>query len=195
MYFLIPKKLILPLLLVLGLSVPVFFAQENAGAAKRSDCNGDFISDRDKCKEAFDDCKGKTKCEDRVVYTIYRVEGAGQEGDYWCGNIRKSDGTFDGSRNVKTKFNFGCLGKRAPPDLGPIQDLVFALIRFASVGVGIVIVISLILAGIQYSTAEGNPESAQKAKLRVQNTVIALAIYIFAFSILQFLIPGGLFKP
>lgn len=108
---------------------------------------------------------------------------------YQCGNLS------DKGRNVSTKFNFGCLGEKGPTGLNPILDIVYALIRFASVGAGIAIVIAMIMAGIQYSAAEGKPDSSQKAKLRIQQAVIGLAIYIFAFSILQFLIPGGIFKP
>ncbi len=107
---------------------------------------------------------------------------------YQCGNLP------DDNDNVRTKINFGCLGSKAPAGMGPIQDLVFALIRFFSVGVGIAVTLSLIIAGIQYTTAEGNPESSQKAKLRAQQALIGLAIYIFSWSLLQFLIPGGLFN-
>lgn len=113
----------------------------------------------------------------------------GKTGQFQCGNLS------DDSANFKTKLNFGCLGTRGPNGLGPIQDLVFAIIRFASIGVGILVVLSIIAAGIQYSTAEGNAEATQKSKKRIQQTVIGLVIYIFAFSILQFLVPGGLFRP
>jgi hypothetical protein len=123
------------------------------------------------------------------------VSGPSPSEGHWCGNLQKDGGGFDREANYKTKFNFGCLGKDGPKGLGPIQDLLFALIRFASIGVGIAVTISLIIAGIQYSTAEGVPEATQKAKLRAQQALIGLVIYIFAFSLLQYLIPGGLFKP
>jgi hypothetical protein len=60
--------------------------------------------------------------------------------------------------------------------------------------VGIVVTLAVIAAGIQYSMAEGNPESSHKAKVRAREALIGLMIYIFAFSLLQFLIPGGMFK-
>lgn len=113
----------------------------------------------------------------------------GSEGGHQCGNLPNNDD------NWKTKINFGCLGRSGPSGLGPIQDLLFALIRFLSIGVGVIIAASIIAAGIQYTTAEGNAEATQKAKRRIQNATIGLVIFIFAWSALQYLIPGGLFKP
>lgn len=104
--------------------------------------------------------------------------------NYQCGNTKDA---------VETKFDLGCLGEDGPPQTGPIQDLAYTLIRLLSTGVGIVIVASIVYAGIQYSSSEGNPEQTQQAKDRIRNSVIGLAIYIFAFSLVQYLVPGGLF--
>lgn len=106
-----------------------------------------------------------------------------------CGNLEDND------ENYKTKFNFGCLGSEGPKGLNPIEDLLYAFFRFLSVGVGIVVVIAIIIAGIQYSTSEGNAEATQNAKGRIRSAIIGLVLYMFAFSIFQFLVPGGLFKP
>jgi hypothetical protein len=59
--------------------------------------------------------------------------------------------------------------------------------------VGIVVVISLIMGGIEYSTSEGDPQKSAKAKRRITNTLFALIAYFFLYAFLQFLIPGGLF--
>jgi hypothetical protein len=108
------------------------------------------------------------------------------DGGHLCGNTDNA---------VKTKFNFGCLGDSyTQGDLGPIEDLLYALIRFMSVGVGIVLVGAIIISGIQYSTSEGNPETTVAAKNRIQSVVAGLIIYIFAFSLLQYLVPGGIFN-
>lgn len=186
-------KKAVPLLLLFALSlILIATATPKATAAvQRSECNGQYISNSEKCKSDFDECEdgpNQDRCRQNAI-NRYKIEQAGQSGKYQCGNLANE------ADNVKTKFNFGCLGKRGPSGLGPIQDLVFALIRFASVGVGIAVVISIILAGLQYSTAEGNPETTQKAKTRITYSMIALLVYVFTFSILQFLIPGGLFKP
>ena len=93
-----------------------------------------------------------------------------------------------GSQAVKTAIDIGCQGKD-----NPIWDMIFALIRFLSVGVGIVVVGSIIVAGIQYTISRGDPQATANALKRVTNAAIALAMYIFAFALLNFLVPGGLF--
>lgn len=101
-----------------------------------------------------------------------------------CGN---------GDNIVKTKFDFGCLGPDGPDNMTALEDLLYTLLRFLSAGVGIVIVIFIILAGIQYSTSEGNPEATTDAKNKIRNAIIGLFVYIFAFALVQFLVPGGAF--
>ena len=106
-----------------------------------------------------------------------------------CGNSDKDH------ENVHTKFNFGCVGtdyKDGP--LSPILDVTYAIIRFLSAGVGIAVVIAIIMAGIKYSSSEGNPEATQDAKNKIRTALISLLIYIFAFSLIQYLVPGGVFS-
>lgn len=108
-----------------------------------------------------------------------------------CGKKSK-----DGKKGaeVKTKFNFGCVGKAYKGEsLNPILDLAFSIIRFVSAGVGLIVVGSIIYAGILYSSSQGNPEQTQAAKNRIQNSIIGLVLYIFIFALVQYLVPGGLF--
>lgn len=99
-----------------------------------------------------------------------------------------------GSKQVRISFDIGCLGNSYDgEELNPVLDMLFALLRFVSAGVGLVVIGSIIWAGIQYSTSRGNPQSTEAAIKRVTNAVIALMIYIFSFAILNFLVPGGLF--
>ena len=56
---------------------------------------------------------------------------------------------------------------------------------------GLIAVISLILGGIQFSTSEGDPQKASKAKNRISNTVVAIFAYAVLYGFLQFLVPGG----
>jgi hypothetical protein len=66
-------------------------------------------------------------------------------------------------------------------------------INMLSGAFGIIVVISLILGGIQYTTSAGDPQKVAQAKKRIINTVVALVAFFFLFGFLQFLIPGGLF--
>lgn len=67
-------------------------------------------------------------------------------------------------------------------------------VKVLSIIVGIVVVMSLILGGIQYSASEGDPQKAAQARDRIAKTILALLVYIFLYAFLQFLIPGGVFN-
>lgn len=153
-----------------------------------------------KCVERYEKCdkngsnaKEIVRCKKDVIEKE-KAEDTKYEGTHLCGNIRDDNGQLTDD-NYKTKFDFGCLGRKGPDGLNPIEDLLFAFLRFISVGVGIVVVIAIIASGIQYSTSEGNAEATQKAKSRIRSTIIGLIVYVLAFSLFQFLVPGGLFKP
>jgi len=94
-----------------------------------------------------------------------------------------------GTSAVTTAIDLGCNGKVADP----ILDLTFGIIRFLSVGVGIVVVASIVIAGIQYTMAGNNPQNVETAVNRIRTSLIGLLIFIFAYAILDFLVPGGLF--
>lgn len=148
-------------------------------------CDGYEGDEKESCKDGVTKGRKAADVKDGLGGSFTYNTSKGQ---YQCGNLKDADS------NYKTKFNFGCLGDKGPSGLNPILDLVFALVRFLSVGVGIVLVLALMAAGIQYSSAEGNPESSAKAKKRVQNALIGLLVYMFTWAILQFIIPGGVFK-
>ena len=73
---------------------------------------------------------------------------------------------------------------------GIIKYLVL-FIKFLSAIVGIVVVISIIIGGIQYSVSADEPAMVNAAKKRIMNALVALALYVFTFALLQYLIPGG----
>jgi hypothetical protein len=87
---------------------------------------------------------------------------------------------------VHTTINIGCKGKG-----NPIADATFAVIRFLSNGVGLVIVGSLVYGGIQYSASRGDPQATAMAVNRLRSTLLALFIFIFGYTILNYLIPAG----
>jgi Type IV secretion system pilin len=89
---------------------------------------------------------------------------------------------------VQTSIAIGCKGVG-----NPITDMLFAILRFLTAGVGIVIVGSLIWAGIQYIFSQDDPSAVSAAKNRILHSVIALLMFIFAFAILDFIIPQGIF--
>jgi hypothetical protein len=117
-----------------------------------------------------------------------------EEGKHICG---RGPTDTDKSNEVKVSFDFGCVGdkydKFSGTSLNPILDIAFALFRFFSAGVGLVVIGSIIVAGIQYTSSRGDPQATGAAIKRISNSLIALLIYIFMFAIANFIVPGGMF--
>lgn len=94
-----------------------------------------------------------------------------------------------GSSAITTSIDFGCKGEG-----NAVLDLTFAITRFLSYGVGLVIAASLIVAGLQYIGSQGDPQNVGKAINRIRNSIIALVVFIFADAIINYVVPGGLLK-
>jgi hypothetical protein len=128
------------------------------------------------CYEDAAKCKVQT-CSNK---TSFKCPVTGKTSADVCG----------GGRNATAvSINIGCTGKGSP-----IADALFALIRFLSIGVGIVIVASTVWAGIQYAMARDDPQAIAKAKARIVSNLEALLIYIFAYAILDYVLPGQFLK-
>lgn len=68
--------------------------------------------------------------------------------------------------------------------INPIVDFLAAI-------VGIVVVISIVLGGIQYSASADNPQASAAAKKRIGNALLAAVAFLFLYGFLEFIIPGG----
>lgn len=86
-----------------------------------------------------------------------------------------------------------CRGAACVND-NPITKIIIFIINVLSALIGVVVVGVIVMAGIQYSSSGGSPQATAQAKKRILNAIIALIVYFFLFAILQWLIPGGLFK-
>ena len=75
----------------------------------------------------------------------------------------------------------------------PIAKDINQAVNFLSAFVGIVVVGSIILGGIQYAMAGDNPQAVSAAKQRIMNGLIALVAFMFTYAFLQWLVPGGVF--
>ena len=72
-----------------------------------------------------------------------------------------------------------------------VKAYLIPAINLLSVLLALIAVISLIMAGIQYTASAGDPQKVSAAKARIRNTVIAIVAYIFLYAFIQFIIPGG----
>jgi hypothetical protein len=75
---------------------------------------------------------------------------------------------------------------------GAIIVYIKAFLQYLSGLIGLVIVLLIVISGIEYITAYGDPGRIKSAKTRLTNALIGLFLFIFAFAILSFIIPGGI---
>lgn len=95
--------------------------------------------------------------------------------------------------NCVTDFEGDCTESNINEDNCGIVRYIVVIINILSALVGVAVVASIIIGGIQYSTAGSDPQKVQAAKARIRNAIIALLFFIFGYAILNFLVPGGLF--
>lgn len=58
--------------------------------------------------------------------------------------------------------------------------------------VAVVVAGSIVYGGIQYSMAGSDPQKISSAKDRIRNALFALFVFIFSYSFLNYLVPGGI---
>ena len=75
-----------------------------------------------------------------------------------------------------------------------IEHYINPFITLLTVVIGVVAAISLVVAGIQYSSAGSDPGKVQKAKDRIGQTLLGIMAYIFLFALLNYFVPGGFLR-
>lgn len=97
-------------------------------------------------------------------------------------------------QDIKDKAKSSCKDSGEPSKLCDIFDkYINPLLQFLTVGFGVIVTIMIVIGGIQYSASGGDPQGVAEAKKKISNAVVALIAYGLLFSLLQFLVPGGVF--
>ncbi len=176
--------IILGFITVLTLAVGSAATVAPSALAKKPHCKKDEKVIKGKCqpKNCPNGRKSDGSCKPKAGDTGKKGSGSTSGGNT-CGD-------------AQTYFNFGCGGSSS--DKGgkdnPIVKILASVIKIVTGGVGLVAIGGVVTGGIIYSTAGGNSETAKKGLSFIFNSVIGLALYAFAVSILNFAIPGGLFN-
>ena len=145
----------------------------------------------------------KGACPDTTQVGSLSLNSGTTAPKYGCGSNGIDQQGNEITGFTATSIDFGCNGDPCRPN-GPggtycnkyhngITDLIFAIIRFLSAGVGIIVVASIVVGGIQYTTSRDDPSATNAAITRIRSSLIALLIFIFAYAILNYLIPIGFF--
>lgn len=89
------------------------------------------------------------------------------------------------------------LGENGCVDVGTEGQGIFYILNLVltimTYGVGVLATAGFVIAGYTYLTAKDDASKIQKAKDRILQIVIGLVIYAVLWSVLQFILPGGLF--
>jgi hypothetical protein len=74
----------------------------------------------------------------------------------------------------------------------PIIHMLKLIVNFLSVGVGVVAVGGIVWGAVLYTTSNGDASKSKQGVTVIVNTVIGLLLFVFAYALMNFLIPGGL---
>ncbi|MCA9340935.1 hypothetical protein KC952_00195 [Candidatus Saccharibacteria bacterium] len=83
--------------------------------------------------------------------------------------------------------------KKSDLESNAIWGILLFVISVLTAGVGILAVGGIIYGAILYTTAQDNSGQITKSKETIAHVVVGLILYAFMWSLLQFLIPGGVF--
>lgn len=98
----------------------------------------------------------------------------------------------DRSSGVKTAILKDCGDEAGGVNGEGIFCIVGIGLNILTYGVGILGTLGLVISGVQYATAAGDPARMTKAKSRIFQIVIGLVLYAIMYVLISFLIPGGL---
>lgn len=101
-----------------------------------------------------------------------------------CIEYQKDDGSYNGVLNCSSQ-------QLTSGDC--IKGYVNVVIKLLGGAAVLVITAMIIIGGIQYAASGGDPSAVAAAKKRIVNAILALLAFIFMGSLLNFLVPGGIF--
>lgn len=79
-----------------------------------------------------------------------------------------------------------------PLENNPIFVILGNVIQFLLAAVGIGLTAVVVIAGFEYMTARGDPQKTTSAKKKIAFAITGIILYLFAGTILNFLVPGGI---
>ena len=203
------NRLTLLLSLVTGVAIAVVIATGVVNADHR-DCSGVTAPDAfercaqavrsehaDQCARAFppqeSDSRNRCEIQRNQASGVSAQSGSGSTGGTATGSSGPCEDGVQVSLGVGETGPNGCIPEGdGTLATNPIIVYLRGIVQFLSVGVGIVITIAIVVAGLQFMGARGNPQAVQAAVQRLTNAIIALLLFIFMAAILNFVVPGGL---
>lgn len=201
-------KLHLVLMLVtLGISVAVALGGQQtvyaAGCITEPTTDGQ-IKNQSECRQKYlKDCKKNFKkafCEN---LSIKEINSCAQDSGYKLkkaclqkiADKEKDTDKNDDTSNIGNDYDrddCSTDSENLSRDNCGLVNMIVIITNAISALAATVIVAMIIWGGIEYSMAGGDASKVQAAKSRITNALLALLLLIFGFSIIQWLVPGGL---
>jgi heme/copper-type cytochrome/quinol oxidase subunit 2 len=93
--------------------------------------------------------------------------------------------------DVETTFDWGCKSNDTA-----ILDTIIFIFNMLSIGVVTIVIVFVVVGAIQYMTGSKTGEDNKTASGigTIKNAILALGLYLIMWSLLNYLVPGGVFK-
>lgn len=127
---------------------------------------------------------------------VLRISGCGSSDSTTIGGTEfeeNKDTNIPGITREADRAFGGCASSDIGNDCNLIDKYLNPAINLLSAAAGMAIVIMIIVGGIQYASAGGDPGKVAAAKGRIINALVAIVAFFFLYAVLQWLVPGGLF--
>lgn len=108
--------------------------------------------------------------------------------------VMAEEGGSTYSQGDKTSILTSCGDKAEDSKGAGIFCVLNIALTILTYGVGIAGTLGIVISGVMYLTARDNEQQMTKAKSRIINIVIGLAIYAVMWGFLQWILPGGALK-
>lgn len=82
----------------------------------------------------------------------------------------------------------------ATPGTNPIFALLQKVITYATGIFGLVLVLMIVIAGLEYVISGGSPDKAKGAKKRIEQAATGFVLFVVMWGVLQVLLPDGIFR-
>lgn len=89
-----------------------------------------------------------------------------------------------------------CGGTKDSADLTEtgVWNILLLVVNILTAGVGVLALGGIVYGGVLYSSSGGNPEQVKKARMVFTNVVIGVIAFAGMYTLLNFLVPGGVFN-
>lgn len=91
---------------------------------------------------------------------------------------------------TETYFEWKCNNSSNVPMMGAVANI----FKWLAAGMTVIVLIAIVYGAIIYATAGTDKQKVETGKKIIRNAIGALIAYFFMYALLNFVVPGGMFK-